>query len=108
MLDINRSFGALVRKTRGEAGITQEQLAQRIGLSRTTITNIEKGNQGVALQQLFELATALGRDPRDLIPNIEVRSYDMSPQILGLVESESERNQKLLLSLRGVKADATR
>jgi transcriptional regulator with XRE-family HTH domain len=62
------SFGRLVRKHREHAKLTQEALGSRIGLSRTSITNIEKGRQHVALHQLFEIAGALEVPPMALLP----------------------------------------
>ena len=39
----SRSFGALLRQHRVLAGLTQEALAQRAGLSRRTISDLERG-----------------------------------------------------------------
>lgn len=52
-------FGHAVRKARESAGITQEQLAAKIGLSRPATVNIEKGRQGVLLHTGLEIAAAL-------------------------------------------------
>lgn len=40
-----------------------------MGLSRTTIANLERGVQNVQLHQVFTLAHALDADPRVLIPS---------------------------------------
>lgn len=65
---IYRIFGSRLRELRDEKGVTQEQLAKRVDLSRTSITNIEKGRQRVMLHQLVELAEALESDVSDLMP----------------------------------------
>jgi len=54
---------------RAQDGLTQEALGKLVGLSRTSITNIEKGRQPVALHQLFALAEALRVQPAALLPN---------------------------------------
>ena len=64
-----RAFGRQLRARRRQAQLTQEQLANRVGLSRTSITNIEKGAQHIPLHLLFQLAGALGVGPADLLPN---------------------------------------
>lgn len=63
-----RSLGSLVRKIREESGLTQDQLAQKIGLTRTSITNLEHGRQKIQVHVLYELANALGVEPADLLP----------------------------------------
>jgi transcriptional regulator with XRE-family HTH domain len=63
-----RSFGELVRKHRDRLELTQEGLGELIGLSRTSITNIEKGRQHVALHQLYALARALKIPATALLP----------------------------------------
>jgi transcriptional regulator with XRE-family HTH domain len=65
------SFGELVRKHRERLGLTQEGLGRSVGLSRTSITNIEKGRQHVALHQVFALAGALEIPATTLLPRDE-------------------------------------
>lgn len=66
-----RAFGKLVRLHRERrAKLTQEKLGRLVGLSRTSITNIEKGRQHVALHQLLALAEALRVRPEVLLPAV--------------------------------------
>jgi transcriptional regulator with XRE-family HTH domain len=62
------AFGATLRRMRRAAGVTQEQLAGRLQLNRTTVVNIEKGRQRVALHQIYDIADALGCEPAQLLP----------------------------------------
>ena len=63
-------FGRLVHKHRksGKDVMTQDRLGKLVGLSRTSITNIEKGRQHVSLHQLYRIADALGVTPDILLP----------------------------------------
>lgn len=63
-----QGFGARLHQLRRSSGLTQEQLARRLGINRTTLVNIEKGRQRVAVHQLVEFAQVLGCDPVDLLP----------------------------------------
>jgi transcriptional regulator with XRE-family HTH domain len=63
------AFGRAVRQLRQERGMTQAELAARLSLGRTSITNLEKGQQSPPLSMLPEIASALGIDPLDLIAN---------------------------------------
>lgn len=64
-----QDFGRRVREARRAAGLTQDGLAARVGLSRTSITNIERGNQHIPLHMLFRLAAAVGLEPEQLLPS---------------------------------------
>ncbi|WP_247519282.1 helix-turn-helix domain-containing protein [Bradyrhizobium sp. 190] len=67
-----QAFGKLVRKHRERLdGMTQEKLGILVGLSRTSITNIEKGRQHVSLHQLFAIAEALEVAPSLLLPAVK-------------------------------------
>src|SRR5688500_5854414 len=61
-------FGRLLRQKRSAEKLTQQALAERVGLSRTSITNIELGKQHIPLHMLFELASAVNTSPDQLLP----------------------------------------
>ena len=48
--------------------LTQEELASRAGLGRTTVTNLEAGRQHVPLDELLSIAEALSVELRELVP----------------------------------------
>jgi transcriptional regulator with XRE-family HTH domain len=64
-----REFGRVLREKRKSAGFTQDDVAGRIGLSRTSVTNIERGRQHVTLHVLYALADAIGAKPAELLPD---------------------------------------
>lgn len=55
-----------IRHLRIEAGLTQAEMANRIGLSRTSITNIEDARQAISAEDLPSYAEALGVSVGDL------------------------------------------
>ena len=48
--------------------LTQEALAKLVSLTRTSITNAEKGRQKLLLHTLTDIATALQVEPASLLP----------------------------------------
>jgi len=67
--DMNREIGRRIRLAReNHAGISREEMARRLGISRPSVANIENGNQNVTVYQVFEFAERLGVDPFALIP----------------------------------------
>lgn len=67
-----RALGGALRKARVAKGIKQGPLAGAVGLSRTSITNIERGRQPIEVEVLVRLAMTLGTSVTDLIPMREV------------------------------------
>lgn len=65
-----KEVGRLVQKSRKARGMTQEILASRIGLTRTSVTNIEQGQQKFLLHTLIDIAQALHIAPASLLPEI--------------------------------------
>jgi transcriptional regulator with XRE-family HTH domain len=65
------AFGALVRQRRLKLGLTQDELGKRVGLSRTSMTNIELGHQKILLHQLFKIAEALRVEAAELLPSFD-------------------------------------
>lgn len=60
-------FGTTVRRLRERRGMTQAELAERVGLGRTSMTNLESGKQNPPLSLLPVLARALGVEPERLL-----------------------------------------
>lgn len=56
---IYESLGVAVASHRKRLQLTQTQLSSRIGLSRASIANIERGRQKVLLHHVYLLASAL-------------------------------------------------
>jgi transcriptional regulator with XRE-family HTH domain len=81
-------FGSRVRALRERRKVTQEELARRVDLSRTSITNIEQGRQRVLLHQIFEIATALDAAPGDLLPkNAAASERPLREDVAKIVEA---------------------
>ena len=60
--------GVRIRAAREHISASQEKIASTVGLSRTSLTNIERGNQKFLLHTFIGIATALGVPPTDLLP----------------------------------------
>lgn len=71
----NRGYYAVVGRKIADArrllGMTQEALALKISLSRTSVINIEKGRQQLLVHTLVDIARALHVAPSDLIPEFQ-------------------------------------
>ena len=81
-----RELGLRVQRSRKKIGLTQEGLAALVGLSRTSVVNIERGRQKVLALTLVRMARALKEDVGELArePQTEIK---MDELVRGLSES---------------------
>jgi transcriptional regulator with XRE-family HTH domain len=87
------AFGRMLSEARRKKRISQEMLADELGLSRTSITNIEKGRQPVQLYSLYLIARLLRSDIKDLLPS--ATAFDRPEGAKGLNVSRSEWLEKM-------------
>lgn len=62
------SFGENVRNLRKARGISQEQFADKVGIHRTYIGGIERGERNPTLTTIQKIANSLGVSAKELIP----------------------------------------
>ena len=60
-------IGAAFRKRRDEIGMTQSMLADHLQLSRTSVTNIERGRQPLSIHQFILACQLLKLSAGDLL-----------------------------------------
>ena len=63
-----KQIGSTLRLAREALGMTQGELASAVGISRTSLTNIELGRQRILVDQLVDLADVLHVPVSSLIP----------------------------------------
>ena len=65
--DLYAAIGTRLRTAREQRGVTQADLANALGLTRASVTNIEAGNQRIQVHTLVAAAQALGITTADLV-----------------------------------------
>jgi transcriptional regulator with XRE-family HTH domain len=63
-----KEVGRRIYKARRGGRLTQQQLADSVQLTRTSITNIERGRQKLLLHTLIDIAKTLRVAPGTLLP----------------------------------------
>lgn len=72
-LQVYQAVGERIRAERKKLKITQDELASQVGLTRTSITNLEKGKQKLLLHTLVQIADYLGTSPARLLPSRDTK-----------------------------------
>ncbi|HEY9790978.1 MAG TPA: helix-turn-helix transcriptional regulator [Candidatus Obscuribacterales bacterium] len=69
-----RILAEVLERRRQEVGISQEELAKRAGISRTYLSDIERGLRNISVGTLSKLAAAMGIAPSKLLATAEARA----------------------------------
>jgi transcriptional regulator with XRE-family HTH domain len=106
-----RHIGRLIKERRKKLKppLTQEKLAQQIGMSRAALANIETGRQSVLVHQLYAFAAALDLTPDAFLlpPNDATTKSNVSDFPLPENLKPSQK-QQLTRLLSGAQADFNR
>ena len=104
--DIDKVFGRILKDFRIQAGLTQEQLSEKLGISLKYISRIENGNGGVKLETLVNYMNLLGIVPnilfQDLIKNSNAQ---LQIQLSDKISSLSKEKVEFLLEFIDLLAD---
>lgn len=89
--DIDKDFGQTIKKFRVNAGLTQEQLSEKLGISLKYISRLENGYSGIKTQTLIRCMNILGIEPNILfskfITNKDIKdNIQLSVDIASLSE----------------------
>lgn len=80
-----RYVGARLRRRRNELGMSQGELANAVGLLRTSVTNIEAGRQKAPLHILYKICAVLDIEVSVLLPPVS----DIAPKEMISVRTQS-------------------
>lgn len=85
---VYKQIGARLRSLREAADLTQEQVAKRMRLSRTSIVNIENGHQRILTHTLFDFAKLFKVDAALLVSDTAI---DYAPMVEQVVKAQWAR-----------------
>ncbi len=65
------TLGKRVRARRQELGLSQEAMADEIGVHWTFLGQVERGQRNISLHNILKLAAGLGVDPAKLVRGLK-------------------------------------
>lgn len=94
------TFGDRLREARLHNGLTQEQLAQRIGVAKSTLTGYEKGNREPDVFKIKRILEVLGVDSDYLLGVSREKGRDKeSAELLAQYMQLDEKFKKVIDNL---------
>ena len=96
MYDKNHA-GALIRKYRNNAGLTQEQFAEVIGLSAKHFAEIERGKDAMGMKAMLAFCETMGVTPDQLLGYAAPEApEDMAPMVATLKRFTPTQRKNIL------------
>jgi transcriptional regulator with XRE-family HTH domain len=103
---IDRKVGQRVRSRRLEIGMSQERLAELLGVTFQQVQKYEKGVNRIAVSRLFDIANALEMSPGKFFEGLSARGVAESRQDYvddALATPEGAQLMALFASIRSAK-----
>ena len=97
-----RKIGEFLQKLRKEKGLTQEQLAEKMGVSRRTVSRWETGSNVPDLDILVELSDFYEVDLREILSGerkIEKMNEELKETVLQVAGYSNETKARLLRNM---------
>lgn len=91
-MDIRKDLGKRILALRNKKGLTQEELAERTGLSNTYIAMLETGKRTPSLEALYKLADALNVRIVDILSFERPAGAGKKAGFVAIELTESEAN----------------
>lgn len=92
------AVGRTVAKKRAEAGFTQEQVAERLGLQREAVARVERGTAIPTIVRLAELAELFGCATKDLLEESSTLPVDQANEMARMLKRVSLPDRQMLVN----------
>ena len=100
MAEIRHVVGARLREARVDAGLSQEALAKKLGLSQVGYSGMERGRTLIGIDVLLAVCQVVGRPVTYFVGGGVVEIGDLSDEtraVVGLMENLSQRERDAIL-----------
>lgn len=89
-----KESGKRIAALRKKKGLTQEQLAEKLNISTSTLGKIERGIQGFSIDLLIEVGIFFGISTDYILIGCEIRNYEAAKEL------DSVINQLIALKMK--------
>lgn len=97
MSTTNKKIGNLIYQIRQERGLTQAELARRLGTSQSAVNRIEKGGQNLSLETLGRISDVLNKQLITLGGGAVNLKIEGGRELSGTIETKVSKNAAVCL-----------
>ncbi|WP_434716921.1 helix-turn-helix transcriptional regulator [Paraburkholderia sp. A2RO-4L] len=92
-------IGRTIAKHRGESGLTQEQVAESLGIGNEAVSRMERGLVMPTVARLVELAEIFGCEAADLLTEGSSRTSDQAKYLGQLLTKLSGNDRTMVIEI---------
>lgn len=97
--DLAEAVGRAIARQRVRAGLTQEEVAERLGVGNEAVSRIERGIVIPNIARLFDFASIFGCEATELLSEASPRADDQASRISRLLASLNQADRQLLVEM---------
>ena len=97
--DFCKNFGKRLKELRLQANITQEDLAERVGVATKTVSYWENGHNPITLNKIPLIATVLNIPIYKLFVFIDIEENTADRDYIKLLQSKTGKELEVLFSV---------
>lgn len=91
--------GRAIARNRIAAGLTQEQVAEQLGIGNEAVSRIERGLVMPNVARLMELADTFDCDIADLLTEVSSRSSDQAKHLARLLSGVGAKDREMIVEI---------
>ncbi len=99
LLTLKEKVGKIISQRRKALGLTQAQLAEKIGIEQESLSRIEKGITAMKFSRLENLSEALECSIADFFRNTEKKNEEGFAYILEQIEKLNEKEKEFFIEI---------
>lgn len=96
---ITEKIGKAIALRRNQAGLTQEQVAEKLNIGNEAVSRLERGVAMITVARLFELANIFGCETADLLLISSPHIDDQVRYFNQMLSALNQADRQLLLSI---------
>ncbi|HHW1804897.1 TPA: helix-turn-helix domain-containing protein [Pseudomonas aeruginosa] len=93
------AVGRAIAKQRMRCGMTQDEVAEILGVGNEAVSRIERGIVMPNIARLFEFATIFNCSAMELLSEASLRPDDQATRISGLLNALEESDRQLVVEM---------
>jgi transcriptional regulator with XRE-family HTH domain len=97
VLDIRKAIGQAISRARQNAGLTQEDVAERLGIGPEAVSRLERGVGSITAERLVVLAEMFGCRSDQLLLGASSRQDDQAAAIAQLLDGLAPADRSFVL-----------
>ncbi len=98
-LSLTKAIGRVIAKRRTERGMTQEYVAERLGVGYEAVSRIERGAIMPTIGKLIQLAGVFSCPIEDLLVESSNRATDQGAVLSKMIDGLSETDRTFMLEI---------